>query len=306
MFSQTEELMKFQFMSVSLSYFSSLNMMQRMRDINADTTTAAVVSSADAARAAAAAAKAAGLPRGAAFPGVDDELEQKQLILAAEEKDLQLAKASTKRQFANDVREWSVEDVGFWLESLGFSQYKAAFAEALVDGQFLVALEPKDCMDVLGVEHKLHIKKLFLGIDKLRPLNESELSQKQSMQEEASAASWRTLEEVPDIELVLSQVRNGRLKRLEESLNKGFLVDAEDAHGNTALLVSCQNMHQPICELLLRRGANINHTNAAGNTALHYAMSYDPTGALGEFLIEKGADDTIENKRGLSCYDGLE
>lgn len=62
MYSQTEELMKFQFMSMSLSYFSSLNMLKTMRDINADTTTAAVTSSADAAAAAAAASAAASLP----------------------------------------------------------------------------------------------------------------------------------------------------------------------------------------------------------------------------------------------------
>lgn len=51
MFSQTEELMKFQFMSMSLSYFSSLNMLKQLRDMNADTTSAAVASSADAAAA---------------------------------------------------------------------------------------------------------------------------------------------------------------------------------------------------------------------------------------------------------------
>jgi chromosome segregation ATPase len=63
MFSQTEELMKFQFMSMSLSYFSSLNMLKQLRDMNADTTSAAVASSADAAAAAATAAAAANLPK---------------------------------------------------------------------------------------------------------------------------------------------------------------------------------------------------------------------------------------------------
>ena len=59
MFNQQEELMKFQFMSMSLSYFSSLNMLKGLRDMNADTTASAVASSADAASAAAAAAAAA-------------------------------------------------------------------------------------------------------------------------------------------------------------------------------------------------------------------------------------------------------
>ena len=56
MFSQTEELMKFQFMSMSLSYFSSLNMLKQLRDMNADTTSAAISTSADAAASSAAAA----------------------------------------------------------------------------------------------------------------------------------------------------------------------------------------------------------------------------------------------------------
>ena len=58
-------------------------------------------------------------------------------------------------------------------------------------------------------------------------------------------------------------------------------------------------------EFLLTKGANINHRNGNGNTPLHYAMAYDKEGTVGEFLIERGADDTIENKQGLSPYDGL-
>jgi len=62
MFSQTEELMKFQFMSMSLSYFSSLNMLKSLRDMNADTTSAAIALSADASSTAASVAAAANLP----------------------------------------------------------------------------------------------------------------------------------------------------------------------------------------------------------------------------------------------------
>ena len=58
-------------------------------------------------------------------------------------------------------------------------------------------------------------------------------------------------------------------------------------------------------EMLLLRGANINHQNAQGNTALHFALAFDPEGTLGEYLIERGADDSIENIDGLTPYDGL-
>ena len=36
------------------------------------------------------------------------------------------------------------------------------------------------------------------------------------------------------------------------------------------------------------------------------AYIYDPEGALGEYLIERGGDDTVENKLGLSPYDGID
>ena len=57
--------------------------------------------------------------------------------------------------------------------------------------------------------------------------------------------------------------------------------------------------------MLIIRGADINHQNAQGNTALHYALTFDTEGALGEYLIEHGADDSIENLLGLSPYDGI-
>lgn len=73
----------------------------------------------------------------------------------------------------------------------------------------------------------------------------------------------------------------------------------------TSIEKICQNVNLQMSEMLLRRGAKINHRNGGGNTALHYAMAYEPNGLLGEMLISNGADDSIENKDSLSCYDGL-
>lgn len=71
------------------------------------------------------------------------------------------------------------------------------------------------------------------------------------------------------------------------------------------LLIAAQNSNKRLVEMLLIRGANINHQNAQGNTALHFALSFNPEGVLGEYLIERGADDTIENIDGLTPYDGV-
>ncbi len=123
------------------------------------------------------------------------------------------------------------------------------------------------------------------------------------MQDRAEAA--RAEIGMPTLDTVFSQARNGRIKRVEESLNMGFPIDAEDEKGNTLLLVACQNSNKRLAEMLLVRGAAINHQNAQGNTALHFALAFDGDGALGEYLIEHGADDTIDNVEGLTAYDGV-
>lgn len=89
--------------------------------------------------------------------------------------------------FPPEARFWSKEDVGHFLTTLGLRQYREAFAEAAVDGDFLLALDANDCADVLGVEHALHSKKLFLAIDKLRPLTAADRQKKASR----SVVWWR-------------------------------------------------------------------------------------------------------------------
>ena len=310
MFQQTEELMKFQFMSMSLSYFSSLNMLQKLRDMNADTTTAAVASSADAAAAAAAAASAANIPnikhmKLGAEDVMDATLKKKQAELDAARQAEDEAKKSKAEPFPKETRLWSVTDVMRWLDTLALGQYKQAFKEASVDGEFLLELREEDLMQVLGMEHKLHVRKVILARDKLKPLDQREAMQKAAVITESKAQNERDGTAIPDIDTVFSQARNGRIKRLEDSLNAEFPLDSEDEKGNTLLLVSCQQCNHKMAEMLLARGANINHQNAHGNSPLHFAMAYDTEGTLGEYLIQKGADDQLENLDGMTPYDGI-
>jgi ankyrin repeat protein len=46
------------------------------------------------------------------------------------------------------------------------------------------------------------------------------------------------------------------------------------------------------------------HWQHRGNTALHFASAYGYS-SLAKWLIEKGADDSIMNFSGLTCYDGV-
>merc|ERR1711871_337531 len=313
-FQGTEELMKFQFMSMSLSYFSSLNMLKSLRDINADTTNAAVASSADTAAAAAAASAAANIPnlqhlKLGATDLLDASTKKKQQQILAAKREAEEAKQALAAPFPEEIKLWSVDDVSRWLDTMSLSQYKRAFMEAAVDGEFLLELREEDMRDVLGVEHELHRRKIVVARNKLRPLNEQEIEQRDTVLREEGATLQRETKHqealMPDLEAVFSMCRNGRFKRLEAALDQGFPVDKEDEKGNTLLIVASQNLNQRMVELMLDRRANINHTNLQGNTALHFAMAYEPEGTIGEYLIGRGADDMIENNLGLSPYDGI-
>ena len=48
----------------------------------------------------------------------------------------------------DNVRSWTVSDVGRWLDSLSLGQYVAAFTEASVDGPFLLELREEDMVQV--------------------------------------------------------------------------------------------------------------------------------------------------------------
>ncbi|RLN51939.1 hypothetical protein BBJ29_002930 [Phytophthora kernoviae] len=266
MFESTEELMKFQFMSMSLS--------------NLLTTVA----------------------------------QRKQQELAQQKREEEEALAPGRQQpLPEQLRSWTVDDVGRWLDSLSLPQYKAAFKEGAVDGEFLMELSAEDVAEVLGVSHKLHVRKLLTARNKLLPLASAERTQLDAVNHEVNAARarGRGQEAAPgddislEVETVFSQARNGRMKRLVESLDAGFPIDSEDDKANTLLLLACQNVNQRMVELLVTRRANVNHRNAQGNTPLHFAMAYDGEGVLGEYLIAHGADDTIENNSGLTPYDGL-
>jgi hypothetical protein len=86
-----------------------------------------------------------------------------------------------------------------------------------------------------------------------------------------------------------------------------FHINAVDENGNTLLLVAAQNGLLAMSKLLVARGANPNHQNGRGNTALHFALAYNFT-ELAEWLVAGdggGSDDTIQNEEGLTPYDGL-
>jgi len=126
----TETMMKFGFMSMSLTYFSSLNMMQAMQRVAVNDT----LSPAD----------------GTQYPNA-----------AANS---MMPTRTFDKNAAVRVESWSVNDVSRWLTSVSLSQYQSSFKEGAVDGTFLCELTDDDLRNTLGVEHRLHRKKILFSI----------------------------------------------------------------------------------------------------------------------------------------------
>jgi len=98
------------------------------------------------------------------------------------------------------------------------------------------------------------------------------------------------------------QCRVGKYREVEEALELGVPVEARFGRDqNTMLLVCAQNGQKRIAKLLLRNRANINTQNAHGESCLHCCIKFNYN-ELADYLRSKGADDTVLNLHGQTCY----
>ena len=353
----TETLMKFGFMSMSMTYFSSINMVKAMRTVSAQDTVMAALADSQAQKAANALPGTQG--GGSASPSVSDS----QFLPS-------LKKGQMPGQESLHVSSWSVEDVARWLQTLSLGQYSEAFIDAAVDGEFLYDLNDDDLKNTLGVEHRLHRKKILNCVHRLKiaeaqrdsrignMLREMGTDQPQIVAPDApeqffpemthyedSGASAAAPGGVGDdrriidgpklsLEELFSLVRHSKFTLLKEALDYlpnrdfdnslvrsnyiedfgtaysdgyeklPFHVNKTDEFGNTMLTLACQNGNVKVTKYLMAKGSNPNHQNLQGQTPAHYCIAYQNFD-LSTWLFENGADDTRENKYGLTPYDGL-
>ena len=381
--SSTETMMKFGFMSMSLTYFSSLNMIRAMRQVGTANTVLAnpmlAGGSMDAMNKA--------LVGQGALPGMPGAGTAATFQPA-------LKPGQVAGQEAVDVALWTVGDVANWLDTLTLGQYKDAFADAAVDGAFLFDLTDDDLRATLGIEHALHRKKILRAIERLRTkereakaasemasmssqsgtmggpstvLGGGGLGAMSTLGPSASVAPGRTGGGastytgggLPDgtvisgmagdastvagagtglsFEDMMQWISFGKAKKVANALKTlpeqrfevatlqaqfvegfgtqysdhlsgvDFHINMADEHGNTLLLKAAQSGQGHLAKLLVQHGAYINHQNARGNTALHFALMYKDTD-LAVWLADPakgGIDDTLMNSDGLTAYDGL-
>jgi hypothetical protein len=99
-------------------------------------------------------------------------------------------------QQALQVSSWSVEDVAKWLQTLSLGQYSEAFIDSAVDGEFLYDLTDDDLKNTLGIEHRLHRKKILNCVNRLKMAeaqNESRLGVLQHTLFSSDAVSFFSL-----------------------------------------------------------------------------------------------------------------
>jgi CheY-like chemotaxis protein/pimeloyl-ACP methyl ester carboxylesterase len=405
----TETMMKFGFMAMSMTYFSSLNMVKSMKHLGTANTLLAtnpLLSAITQAGANGMAGSQLTTAMGGTIPA--------QMTMGASVPNAIEAKVH--------VNLWTVADVGAWLDVLTLGQYKDSFAEASIDGAFLIELTEEDLQNALGVEHPLHRKKIVASILRMQkefkeqeafeaakraaataaiasagspvaaapsplmtlrsPTRQMEALTDQSLsytapplmggpstmsafptsaptpgragaigavgsldlrdreRKEAEALSRSIDKETGLLKLgdMISWIRHDKMKQLSDALvvlpdvgfdnrmvttpyinNVGteyapalrgpaFHINKADDKGNSLLIVAAQNNRLRLAQLLLRKGANVDHQNALGNTALHYAMAYKFTD-LAAWLVDPekgGASEEVRNIHDLDPYEGLE
>jgi ankyrin repeat protein len=117
------------------------------------------------------------------------------------------------------------------------------------------------------------------------------------------------LDYLPNRDFDNSLVRVGYIEDFGTAYTDGyerlpFHVNKADEFGNTMLTLACQNGNVKVTKYLMAKGCNPNHQNLQGQTPAHYCIAYQNYD-LSTWLFENGAKDTLENKYGLTPYDGL-
>lgn len=125
---------------------------------------------------------------------------------------------------------------------------------------------------------------------------------------EQNVAVSKAQKHAEDFKKVCSLCRHNKFGEVEDMMNHpdwSLGMDYQDDAGNTLLHIAAQNGNKRMVKLCLRRGAMLNTQNLNGQTALHFAFAYGYSD-VGEYLVGKGADDSLRNKDGLTCYEGLD
>lgn len=93
---------------------------------------------------------------------------------------------------------------------------------------------------------------------------------------------------------------NAALSVTQTLIDRGADVNHTDNDGNTALILNTKNnCYKNIVKELVKAGADVNALDKLGNSALYYALKYGDQESA-RFMIKKGADYNHENNEGVT------
>lgn len=115
------------------------------------------------------------------------------------------------------------------------------------------------------------------------------------------ADAAETVGETERISFFVHDARSGHLDQVAKGLDAGIPVDAVDAVDQTALIAAAGKDHIEIVQLLLDRGAKPDVPDPAGWTALIHATYFGARPELLSLLVQKGADVNHQNDRGATA-----
>lgn len=131
----TETMMKFGFMSMAMTYFTSMNMVGAMKNITSK-------------------------------ESQEMDVEELDTNVFNNIKNTNIEEMMGSKSDAN-LMKWDIDNVIDWLSTIHLGQYTDQFRDASIDGPFLCQLTDADLKDALGIEHVLHRKKILFSINQL-------------------------------------------------------------------------------------------------------------------------------------------
>jgi len=99
---------------------------------------------------------------------------------------------------------------------------------------------------------------------------------------------------------LLGAVRSNDIAQVHSLLSRGAQVDATDPAGNTALMVAAACGYTEIARTLIESGADLDARGYIGNTALIFATQ-EGHAEIARLLVENGADVETRNEYGSSA-----
>lgn len=100
---------------------------------------------------------------------------------------------------------------------------------------------------------------------------------------------------------IVHHARTGRCDEVEKSLALGVPADTTDSIHQTALIAAASHDHLACARVLLDHGANPNFRDTAGWTPLIFATYFHASEAFLDLLLERGADINHQNDRGVTA-----